>query len=197
MIIARNVLAAESAGLYAAGLIVTKAVLFLPQFVVIIAFPTLSGGFGRRRALTPQPGGRRRARPAQHGGRLRCCPSLALLFVGGDAFAAIGPQLWMFALVGTALSMVQLLLFSELARQGRSATWFIWAALALPQRERAAGGAVGREEMVLLVAVHRRRCSCLVLVAVGPERARPSVGGGVPAAPGADGDVERHGQLRG
>ena len=52
VIVARNVLSAESAGLYAAGLIVTKAVLFLPQFVVIISFPTLSGGYGRRRALS-------------------------------------------------------------------------------------------------------------------------------------------------
>ena len=52
VIIARNVLPAEAAGLYAAGLILIKAVLFLPQFVVVIAFPTLSGSSGRRRALS-------------------------------------------------------------------------------------------------------------------------------------------------
>ena len=79
-------------------------------------------------------------------------PSVAgSLFVGGDAFDAIGPQLWMFALVGTALSVVQLLLFSELARQGRSATWFIWAALALLSVS-APLVVQSVEEMVLLVA---------------------------------------------
>jgi O-antigen/teichoic acid export membrane protein len=193
VILARNVLSAESAGLYAAGLIVTKAVLFLPQFVVIISFPTLSGGFGRRRALTLS------LVAVVVLGLLSTVgayllPAVALVFAGGDAFEAIGPQLWMFALVGTALSVVQLLLFSELARQGRSATWFIWAALAIL--------CVGAplvvqsvEEMVLLVA-GIDGVLCLVLVAVA-LRGRPSVSSRVPAAPGADGDVEGDGQLRG
>ena len=38
-IVARNVLDEHDAGLYAGGLILTKAVLFLPQFVVVLAFP--------------------------------------------------------------------------------------------------------------------------------------------------------------
>ena len=42
MIVARNVLTDHDAGLYAGGLILTKAVLFLPQFVVVIAFPSMS-----------------------------------------------------------------------------------------------------------------------------------------------------------
>ena len=32
----------SEAGLYAAGLIMAKAILFLPQFVVVIAFPSMS-----------------------------------------------------------------------------------------------------------------------------------------------------------
>ena len=100
----------------------------------------------------------------------------------------------MFALVGTALSVVQLLLFSELARQGRSATWFIWAALALLCVS-APLVVQSVEEMVLLVACIDG-VLCLVLVAVALS-SRPSVGSGVPAAPGADGDVEGDGQLRG
>ena len=42
VIVARNVLDSHSAGLYAGGLILTKAVLFLPQFVVVIAFPDMA-----------------------------------------------------------------------------------------------------------------------------------------------------------
>jgi O-antigen/teichoic acid export membrane protein len=193
VIIARNVLSANEAGLYAAGLIVTKAVLFLPQFVVIISFPTLSGGFGRRRALGLSLVAVTVLGLLSTAGAY-LFPSLVLFFVGGDAFDAIGPQLWMFALVGTALSVVQLLLFSELARQGRSATWFIWAALAVLCVS-APVVVQSVEEMVLLVA-GIDAVLCLVLVAVALS-SRPSVGGGVPAAPGADGDVEGDGQLRG
>ncbi len=128
VIIARNVFPAETAGLYAAGLILTKAVLFLPQFVVIIAFPTLSGTAGRRRALTMSLLFIGLLGLLVTGGAW-LLPSLALVFVGGAAFGEIGDKLWLFALIGTALSMLQLLLFSELARQGRQATWFIWSAL--------------------------------------------------------------------
>ena len=42
VIIARTTLDERQAGLYAGGLILTKAVLFLPQFVVVIAFPSMS-----------------------------------------------------------------------------------------------------------------------------------------------------------
>ena len=44
VIVARNVLDDHDAGLYAGGLILTKAVLFLPQFVVVLAFPAMSVG---------------------------------------------------------------------------------------------------------------------------------------------------------
>ncbi len=128
IIVARNLFSARDAGLYAAGLILSKAVLFLPQFVVVIAFPTLSGTTGRRRALALSL-----ALVATLGalatGVTWLFPQLALVFVGGSAFAAIQDQLWLFALIGTALSMLQLLLFSELARQGRRATWFLGGAL--------------------------------------------------------------------
>ena len=47
VVIARSVLPDEASGLYAGGLILTKAVLFLPQFVVIVAFPALSTAAAR------------------------------------------------------------------------------------------------------------------------------------------------------
>ncbi len=130
IIVARNLFSAPDAGLYAAGLILSKAVLFLPQFVVVISFPTLSGTTGRRRAL-----GLSLALVATLGALATTItwllPQLALVFVGGSAFAPIQDQLWLFALIGTALSMLQLLLFSELARQGRRTTWFLGGALVL------------------------------------------------------------------
>jgi O-antigen/teichoic acid export membrane protein len=52
IIVARNVLDDHLAGLYAGGLILTKAVLFLPQFVVVVAFPTMATA-SERRARSP------------------------------------------------------------------------------------------------------------------------------------------------
>ena len=51
IVVARNVLPPREAGLYAAGLILVKAVLFLPQFVVVLAFPAMASDPRRRRAL--------------------------------------------------------------------------------------------------------------------------------------------------
>ncbi len=75
IVIARNVLDEHDAGLYAGGLILTKAVLFLPQFVVVIAFPSMSTIAERRRALTAQPGPDRRARRGRDRRRRRSCPT--------------------------------------------------------------------------------------------------------------------------
>ena len=50
IVIARNVLDSHQAGL-AGGLILTKAVLFLPQFVVVVAFPSMSTVEQRRTTL--------------------------------------------------------------------------------------------------------------------------------------------------
>ena len=55
---------------------------------------------------------------------------LAMVFAGGAGFAEIQPYLWLFAILGTLLSMIQLLVYSVLARQGRWTVLAVWAALA-------------------------------------------------------------------
>ncbi|RNM16023.1 polysaccharide biosynthesis protein [Nocardioides pocheonensis] len=127
IIVARNVLPQHSAGLYAGGLILTKAVLFLPQFVIIVAFPSMSTADERRHALT---------RSLLVVGGLGVCATLgalvlrnvALVFVGGDDYREIASTLWVFAILGTALSMLQLLVYSVLARQGKRSVYLVWAA---------------------------------------------------------------------
>lgn len=129
IVVARNVLDSHDAGLYAGGLILTKAVLFLPQFVVVLAFPAMASANERRRALT-----RSLSLVAALGavailGAL-VLSGLAMIFVGGNDYAEIQGQLWLFALLGTALSMLQLLVYSVLARQGQRSIYLVWAALA-------------------------------------------------------------------
>jgi hypothetical protein len=54
--------------------------------------------------------------------------SLALVFVGGPAYTEVSDRLWLFALLGTVLSMLQLLVYAVLARSGRRPVLLVWAA---------------------------------------------------------------------
>ncbi len=129
IVLARNVLDEHDAGLYAGGLILTKAVLFLPQFVVVIAFPSMATQASRRRALMASI-----SLVAGLGAVVTLCaaavPDLALVFVGGDSYGEIGKRLWIFAILGTLLALLQLLIYSVLARQGQRSVYLVWIALA-------------------------------------------------------------------
>ncbi len=129
IIVARNVLDDHDSGLYAAGLIITKALLFLPQFVVVVAFPAMATVTERRRAMV-----RSLSLIAGLGvvGTLAAwlLAPLAMVFAGGAEFDEVQPYLWLFALLGTLLSMIQLLVYSVLARQGRWTVLAVWVALA-------------------------------------------------------------------
>ena len=57
-------------------------------------------------------------------------PGVALSFVGGVEYAEMGPRLWVFAALGTALSMLQLLVYAVLARRGTRSSWLLWVAFA-------------------------------------------------------------------
>lgn len=128
IIVARNVLSDHDSGLYAAGLIITKAMLFLPQFVVVVTFPAMATAHERRRAMT---------RGLTLIGGLGVVGILAawllapvaMIFAGGAGFAEVQSYLWLFALLGTLLSAIQLLVYSVLARQGRWTVLVVWLAL--------------------------------------------------------------------
>ncbi len=51
VILSRFVLDTHSSGLYAGGLILVKSLLFLPQFVIVVAFPSMSTQEARRATL--------------------------------------------------------------------------------------------------------------------------------------------------
>jgi len=130
ILVARATMSNSDAGLYAAGLIMAKAILFLPQFVVVYAFPSLSKEATSRRTLLLALG-----MSAGLGliGVLATLvlPDLALLFVGGDDFEAIADDIWKFSIVGTLLAMIQLLVYSALARRQGRAVILIWTSLAV------------------------------------------------------------------
>lgn len=130
IMVARNVVDAHESGLYASGLILTKAMVFLPQFVVVVAFPAMSTPAQRMKALARGLGAIAALGAV---GTLAAwlLSDVALVFIGGAEFAEVRSTLWIFALIGTALSMLQLLIYSALAQQTVRASIAMWVALAV------------------------------------------------------------------
>jgi O-antigen/teichoic acid export membrane protein len=117
-------------GIYAAGVIVAKACLFVPQFVSVVVFPSLATNPGDTRRL-------RQAVIAVAGfgvcavAAAALLPDLVVAVVGGNDYAEIGPIAWMFAAAGSAYAVLQLVVYAAIAQQERRAAPVIWAGLAL------------------------------------------------------------------
>ena len=128
MLVGRSVLDLHDSGLYAAGLIVTRAVMFLPQFVVVVAFPSMSSSRDSRRALV-----RSMSLVGVMGAACvlgtAALPDLALFFAGGQQYEEVKDLLWIFALLGTVMALLQLLVYAVLARQGGWSIVLVWLAL--------------------------------------------------------------------
>jgi len=128
VVIARGVLDEQQAGLYAGGLILTKAVLFLPQFVVVIVFPSMSGTESARRMNVLALGAVLAIGVSTVLGTA-VLSGLAVTFVGGPEYAGLQDRLWIFAGLGTLLAMLQLMVYNVVARQRQRAVFVIWAGL--------------------------------------------------------------------
>jgi O-antigen/teichoic acid export membrane protein len=206
ILVARNVLDEHQAGLYAGGLILVKAVLFLPQFVVVLAFPSMGVAESRLRTLLQSL-----AAVALIGGivaaGVTALSGWAIVFVGGKQYSAIDDSLWAFALLGGVLAMLQIVVYSVLARQARKSVFLLWFGLLAVV---GLGSLADTFAELLRVVLSVDATLLVVLVAISLVRLRhpsdrpsepgapppgltgpeDSVGGGVPAAPGAHGDVE-------
>ena len=129
VLLARNLLDGEHSGYYAAGVIVAKACLFLPQFVIVIVFPSLANSPGDTLRL-------RRAIQAVAALGVCCVlgalllPDLVVTVAGGkDKYPELGSYAWMFALAGSAYAVLQLVVYAAIAQQEKRAALLIWIGL--------------------------------------------------------------------
>ena len=150
IVVARQVLDPHDSGLYAAGLILTKAMLFLPQFVVVLAFPSMASG-QRRLALLRGIGVIAVLGLLGVAGCL-ALPDFTLGFVGGPHFVGVRDDLWAFALLGTVLSALQLLIYAALSRPHHTSSLVLWiglvAMIGVAATASTAGGLVARVSVV-------------------------------------------------
>lgn len=127
-LVARNRFDVHESGLYASGLILAKAALFFPQFVSVVVFPDLARAtthHARLRAVSLVAGFGALAVLAT-----AALPRLALILVGGDKYDDVSGRLWLFAVAGSLLAIVHLLVFDALARHAHGIVVMIWVAVA-------------------------------------------------------------------
>lgn len=128
IIVARHVLGAHDSGLYALGLIITKMMLFLPQFVIIVMFPSLATARQRRRAVLLGTGAIL-ALGALATAAVAVLTPVAVDLLDAPKLDEVQDHLWLFAVLGTLLSVTQLMVYAVLARRGKRSTYLVWAAL--------------------------------------------------------------------
>ena len=188
IIVARHVLSDHDSGLYAVGLLVAKIMLYLPQFVVIVMFPSLATAHERRRAVI-------RGTTAIAALGAVCTLGVVLLagvaadVLDSEKLRAVEGHLWLFAVLGTLLSIAQLLVYATLARQGRRSIHLVWAALVVCVLAGAAT-ATPTQLLAVMIGVTVLLTGVLVVTSLRSDSsgggAPSSVGGVVPAAPRAD-----------
>jgi O-antigen/teichoic acid export membrane protein len=130
-LVARNQLPDYQAGLYAAGLIISKAALLGPGFVSVVLFPRFardtSGAYRLRGVAVVAAIG------AIGVWLVAALPTVAMQLAGGSQYAEVTDRLWLFALAGSLLGVAQLLVFDALARHTHWISWLLWcAAVAVP-----------------------------------------------------------------
>jgi O-antigen/teichoic acid export membrane protein len=127
VIIARNRFPATNAGIYAAGGVLAKMCLFLPQFVIVVAFTKMAKDHAAdaddQQWLRPL--GFVAALGAMVVAGTAVLPQLAVLFIGGSEYSRLESFAWLFALEGTIFAMLQMVVYRQIARQAKIAR-YLW-----------------------------------------------------------------------
>lgn len=129
LVLARHTLPAGAAGEYALGAIVTKIAYWLPQAVGVLVLPRFAASAGRRRALPVALAVCAGLDAVVLLVSLVLGPSL-LALIGGSRYAGSTMPVWPFALAGSMLALVQILLYARLADGDRRVTVLMWTAVA-------------------------------------------------------------------
>lgn len=129
VLLARVFLTEDLSGEYSVGVLLAKIAFFLPNAIIIVLFPKMSGG-GSHRALYIATG-----LTAMVGVVITLASvfagDLIIAVLGGSQYKELGGEAWLFALEGSAFALVQVLLYSRLAAQDRRAVLAVWGALAV------------------------------------------------------------------
>ena len=129
VLLARVFLTEDLSGEYSVGVLLAKIAFFLPNAIIIVLFPKMSGGDSHRAlyiatALTATVGVVITFASVFAG-------DMIISILGGSQYTDLGGEAWLFALEGSAFALVQVLLYARLAAQDRRAVLAVWGALAV------------------------------------------------------------------
>ena len=144
--------------------------LFLPQFVVVIVFPSMSERPDARRTQVASLGMVLGVGAVTVLGAA-VLSRLAVLFIGGHKYADLQDRLWLFAVLGTLLAMLQLLVYNVVARQHQRTVLLVWGALLTLV---GAGLFLDTLDALLAVVIGVDTLLFLALLAVSLRPARPA-----------------------
>jgi O-antigen/teichoic acid export membrane protein len=126
VLLARITLDPHGSGWYAAGALVTRAVQFAPQFVVLSVFAALTDSERSLAVLRVATAKVAAIGLAATVGMLALGPWLVPKVLG-PRFAEVGGTAWLFALLGTLLAVNQLLVAQRVARHDEVVAVGVWA----------------------------------------------------------------------
>jgi O-antigen/teichoic acid export membrane protein len=128
VLLARHVLSGSAAGVYAAGAVVTRISVWLPQAVVALMFASLAETERHRRTA-------RRASAVVLGigavvtvGAAVMGPLVVTVF-GGGKYHELDSTIWLYALLGSLLAMLQLSMLAGLAQRTARRAALLWATI--------------------------------------------------------------------
>jgi O-antigen/teichoic acid export membrane protein len=128
VLLAKRYLAPADAGLYGAGAVVTKAALWLPYAVTMIALPRLAVAAHRRATLRLSVLVLAGLGLAEVAGVLVLGDVLFPIAVGAE-YRPVSGWLWLFAAEGALFAIAQLVIMSRIAATDRLVAALLWAAL--------------------------------------------------------------------
>lgn len=127
VLLARLFLSETGSSEYSVGVLLAKIAFFLPNAVLIVLFPKMSGENSRRPVLIAT------GLTAVVGVVITLVAfffgPLVVRILGGIQYESMAGDMWLFALEGSAFALVQVLLYSRLAAQDRKAVLAVWGAL--------------------------------------------------------------------
>jgi len=164
LLLARMMLDADSAGLYALGAVATKVAFWLPQAVGVVLYPRMANPAQSAAAVRAALAVLVAIGTVLVAGAAVCGPLVPLLV--GDVYRPVQSLLWLFALQGACLAVLQGALLSAIAGDRTHLAFVAWAGLAVEAVLMATVASTLRQFVAVAVGVAAVTAAAVAVLAV-------------------------------
>jgi O-antigen/teichoic acid export membrane protein len=188
VLLARHVLSASDAGIYSVGSVLTRAALWLPQSVVVLMFASLAEPHRHRSTARRATVAVAALGAVMVAGTAALGP-LVVTIVGGSKYHELDGTIWLFAVLGALLALLQLAILAGLAQRRVRRAALLWLTITADLAVVLATSAHAtptRLVVTLVVLTTAAAAASIVLTlrqAVAPDGHGPGVNAGSSPAP--------------